>query len=87
MSVKKQVPSLCKLYSFYEEVPEELLDEIDVDNYFYHDLFFICQFQYRLARVSKSSNIKSFDFKLFQFFNTMTQQRYILQEEANTSKR
>ena len=31
MSVKKQkqIPSLCKLYSFYEEIPEEFLDETD----------------------------------------------------------
>ena len=32
MSVKKQIPSLCKLFSFYEEVPEEFLDETDVDS-------------------------------------------------------
>ena len=32
MSVKKQIPSLCKLYSFYEEIPEVFLDEIDVDS-------------------------------------------------------
>ena len=35
MSVKKQIPSSCKLYSFYEEIPEEFLDETDVDSYFY----------------------------------------------------
>ena len=34
MSVKKQIPSLCKLYSFYEEIPEEFLDETDVDSIF-----------------------------------------------------
>ena len=39
MSVKKQIPSLCKLYSFYEEVAEEFLDESHVDNYFYHNIF------------------------------------------------
>ena len=32
MSVKKQNPSLCKLYSFYEELPEDFLDETDVDS-------------------------------------------------------
>ena len=30
MSVKNQIPSLCKLYSFYEEMPEEFLDETEV---------------------------------------------------------
>ena len=29
MSVKKQIPSLCKLHSFYEDIPEEFLDETD----------------------------------------------------------
>ena len=39
MSVKKQIPSLCKLYWFYEEIPEEFLDGTDVDSYFYHNNF------------------------------------------------
>ena len=32
MSNKKQSPSLCKLFSFYEELPEVFLDETDVDS-------------------------------------------------------
>ena len=43
MSVKKQTPSLSKLYSFYEEKPEEFLDKTDVDSYFYHNIFDIPQ--------------------------------------------
>ena len=31
MSTKKQISSLCKLYSIYEEIPEEFLDKTDVD--------------------------------------------------------
>ena len=38
MSVKKQIPNLCKLYLFYEEIPEESMDETHVDNYFYHNI-------------------------------------------------
>ena len=34
MSVKKQIPSLCKYYSFYKEIPEEFLDETDEDSFF-----------------------------------------------------
>ena len=34
MSTKKQISSLCKLYSIYEETPEEFLDETDVDSFF-----------------------------------------------------
>ena len=87
MSVKKQIPSLCKLYSFYEEIPEEFLDETDVDSYFYHNIFDISQSQHRIVRVSRGSNKKSFAIKLFQFCDLKTQQRYILQEEVNISKR
>ena len=87
MSVKKQFPNLCKLYSFYEEVPEEFLDETDVDSYFYHNVFNICQSQLRIVRVSRGSNKKLFAIKLFQFCDLKTQQRYILQEEVNVSKR
>ena len=87
MSVKKQIQSLCKLYSFYEEIPEEFLDQTDVDSYFYHNIFDISQSQHRIVRVSRGSNKKSFAIKLFQFWDLKTQQRYILQEEVNISKR
>ena len=38
-------------------------------------------------RVSRGSKKKSFAIKLFQFCDLKTQQRYILQEEGNISKR
>ena len=38
MSVRRQVPSLCKPYSFNEEVPEKFVDETDV-NSFHHKIF------------------------------------------------
>ena len=44
MSVKKQIPSLCKLYSFYEEVPEDFLEENDVESYLYHNVFWQFRF-------------------------------------------
>ena len=87
MSVKKQIPSLCKLYTFYEEIPEEFSDETDVDSYFHHNIFDISQSQHRIVRVSRGSNKKSFAIKLFQFCDLKTQQRYILQEEVNISKK
>ena len=87
MSVKKEIPSLCKLYSFYEEIPAEFLGETDLDSYFYHNIFDISQSQHRIVRVSRSSNKKSIAIKLFQFCDLKTQQRYILQEEVNISKR
>ena len=59
MSVKKQIPSLCKLYSLYEEKPEEFLDETAVDSYFYHNFFDISQSQYRILRVTRGCNKKN----------------------------
>ena len=87
MSVKKQIPSSCKLFSFYEEIPEVFLDETDVDSYFYHTIFDISQSQHRIVRVSRVSNKRSFAIKLFQFCDLKAQQRYILQEEVKISKR
>ena len=54
MSVKKkQISSLCKLYSSYEEIPEEFSDETDVDSYFYHNNFDLSQPQQPIVRVSR----------------------------------
>ena len=65
----------------------ELLDETDVDGYFYHNIFDNSQSQYPTVRVSIRSNKKSFAIKFFQFCELKTRQRYILQEEVNISKR
>ena len=83
MSVEIQFLSLCKLYSFCEEKPEEFLDETDVDEIFYQNVFEISQFQHRIMRVSRGSNKKSLAIKLFQFCKIKKQRRYILQEEVN----
>ena len=85
MSVKKQISSLSKLYTIYEEVPESFLDETDVDSYFYHNILDIALIDNRIIRVSKGSNKKIFAFKLFQFCNLKNQQRFILEEEVSVS--
>ena len=87
MSTKKQISRLCKLYLIYEEIPEEFLDETDVDSYFYHSILDIPQSHHRIVRVSKGSNKKSFAFKVFQFCDSKLQQRFILEEEVSISKR
>ena len=87
MSTKKQIASLCKLYSIYEEIPEEFLDETDVDSYFYHNILDISQSHHRIVRVSKGSNKKSFAFKVFHFCDSKLQQRFILKEEVSISKK
>ena len=87
MSTKKEISSLCKLYySVYEETPEEFLDETDVSTYFYHNILDISQSHYRIARVSKGSNKKSFAFKVFHFCDSKLQQRLVLNEENSISQ-
>ena len=85
MSVKKQISSLSKLYTIYEEVSESFLDEIDVDSYFYQNILDIARIGNRIVRVSKGCNKKIFAFKLFQFCNLKNQQRIILAEEVSVS--
>ena len=74
MSAKKQIPSLCTLYSFYEEIPEKILDETDVDGHFYYNIFDISQSPHRTVRVSTGSNKKSFAVKMvvLRFKDTAT---------------
>ena len=87
MSNKKQKSSLCKLFSVYEEIPEEFLDETDVDSYFYHNILDNSQSPHRIVRISKGSNKKSFAFKVFHFCDSKLQQRFILKEEVSISKK
>ena len=87
MSTKKQIYSLCKLYSIYEEIPEKFLDETDVDSYFYHNILYISQSHHRIVRVRKGPIKKSFAFKVFHFCDSMLQQRFILKKEVNISKK
>ena len=87
MSTKKQISSFFNLYSVYEEIPEEFLDETNVDSYFYHKIWAISLSHHRIVRVSKGSNKKSFAFKMFQFCDSKLQQRFILKEEVSISKK
>ena len=87
MSTKKQTSNLCKLFSVYDEIPEKILEETDVDSYFYHNVFAISQSHHRIARVGKGSNKKSFAFKMFHFCNSKLQQRFILKEEVSIFKK
>ena len=86
MSVKKLIPTLCKLQLFYEEIPEEFSVETDVDSIFYQSIFDISQSQHGIVRVSRGSNKKSFPIKVFQFCDLNKRQRFSLQEEMTISR-
>ena len=81
MPIKNQLPTLSKLYSIYEEIPEDLLDETDIDSYFYNSILSITRKENHLVRFSKTSNKNSFNPKVFEFDCSTIQQRYSLSEE------
>ena len=83
MSVKQQLPSLSLLYSIYEDVPEQTLDEADVDSYFYHNILDVIKTDNRLVRVSKWFNKNLFAIKVFKFCDLKAQQRFFLDEEIS----
>ena len=56
MSHKNQLPILSKLYSIYETIPENFLDETDIDSYFYHSIL----------EISKGSKKKIVHYQDFQ---------------------
>ena len=87
MSTKKQISSFCQPYSVNEDIPENILDETDVDSYFYYNILDISQSQHRIVRVSKRSNKKSFAFKVFHLCDSKLRQRIILKEEVSISKK
>ena len=87
MSVKQQLPSLSLLCSIYEVVPEQTLDEADVDSYFYRNILDVTKTDNRLVRVGKGSNENLFAIKVFKFCDLKAQQRFLLDEEISITKK
>ena len=86
MFIKKQIPSLGKLYTTtYGEVSAGFLYETDVDFYFYYNILDLALLDNRIVRFSKGSNKNLFAFILFQFCILKNQQRLILEEEVSVS--
>ena len=86
-SVNKHNPSVCKLYSFYWELPQKFLEEKDVDSYFYYINFDTSQSQHRIAQVSIVSIKKFSGIRLFQLCDLKSQPRLTLEDELIFSKR
>ena len=86
MSSKNQLRALRKLYSIYEEIPEDFLDETDIDSYFFYNLLNISIVEGRLLRVSRSSKTNSFSFKDFKFDSSKLKQRYFHAQEITVTK-
>ena len=86
MITKKLISSLCKLYSIYEEIPEEFLDETDVNFYFYHNILDILQSHHRIVRVSKGSKKNLLHSKYFVFATQSYSSDFFFKEEVSISK-
>ena len=87
MSVKLQIPTLSRLNTIYEDLPDSFLDESDIDSYFYHNILDVVKIQKRLIRLSKGSNKNQFVFKTFNFCDLANQQRFLLEEEISVTKK
>ena len=87
MPTKSQLPTLSKLYSINEEFPEDLLDEADIDTYFYHSILNIAKKENSLVRLSKTSNKISFNLKDFKFDCSTIQHKFSLSEDINFTRR
>ena len=85
MSLKNQLPALFTLYNINEEIPENFLDESDIDSYFFYSILNISTVEGRLLRLSRSSNKNLFIFKLFNFDSSKSTQQYLLAEELTVS--
>ena len=51
MPIESQLTTLSKLYSIYEEIPEDLLDAADIDSYFYHSILNVTKKENCLVRL------------------------------------
>ena len=85
MPIKNQLPTLSKLYSIYDEFPEDLLDE--ADSFFYHSVLNISNLKNRLVRLSKTSNKNSFNPKTFKINCSTIQQKCSLSGEFTLTRR
>ena len=87
MSVKNYMPSLSQLFSIWEEKSKEFSDEIDVDSYFYHNVFDISQSQHRLARVTKRLQQKTSCIQFVPILRFEDTAALKFREESNILKR
>ena len=84
MSIKKQIPSLSKLYAIYEEVPENFWTKPTLIIIFTTISWTLPWSIIELFELAKVPT-RNFAFKLFQFCDLKNQQRFILEEEVSVS--
>ena len=86
MSVKRPITSSCKLCSIYKEKLEDFLIEIEVDTYFFHNIFDISQSSIEKYVWTKVPT-RFFCYQVVPIMRYETLQLFILQEEVKITKR
>ena len=88
MSIKKHLNLLELLYKKKENIPcDFLIDEIDVDSYFFHNFSDVCVVQNRVLRLSKGLFGETYSIKEFTFDPHITYQSYKLTAEIHLTRR
>ena len=78
---------MCKLYSVYEEIPEEILDETDVDSYFYHNILDISQSTTEQCELAKDPTKTLLHSKRFIFGNKIYSSDLFSRKKSAFSKK
>ena len=88
MSIKKHLNFLELLYKKKENIPcDFLIDEIDVDSYFFHNFLDVYFVQNRVIRLSKGLFRETYSFKEFIFDPHNAYQSYKLTAELHLTRK
>ena len=87
MSTKKHLNFLELLYKKKENIPcDFLIDEIDVDSYFFHNFLDVYVVQNRVLRLSKDLFRETYSIKEFRFDPHIAYQSYKLTAELHLTR-
>ena len=88
MSTKKHKNFLELLYKKKKYIPcDFLIDEIDVDSYFFHNFLDVCVIQNRVLRLSKGLFRETYSIKEFIFDPHIAYQSYKLTAELHLTRK
>ena len=88
MSIKKHLNFLELLYKKKENIPcDFLIDEIDVDSYFFHNFLDVSVVQNRVLRLSKGLFRETHSIKEFTFDSHIAYQSYKLTAELHLTRK
>ena len=88
MSIKKQLSFLELLYKKKEKIPIDfLIDEIDVDSYFFHNFLDVFIVQNRVIRLSKGLFRETYSIKEFTFDSHIAYQSFKLTAELHLTRK